>query len=359
MARETAKKYKVPVIMDTSDRGMIDIERFDLEPNRSIMHGLVEEVSYTQIMGMTKTEKLPITMKLAGIFDLSPRLKASMMELDETITTWPQLASAVNYGGGITCDLSRKILLNQITISGRFYLDYAAQFASNAHLIRQELYVEKDEVLTKEYMLNIVNSLSNIEGKDFPSNEQIEQLVETANMAPSGGNSQPWKWLYNKGVLHLFHESSLSKSLLDYSNFGSYLAFGAVLYNLELAAHNHGYTIQYQFYDSAKSKLIYSIVFEKSDIEKNDLYDYIPLRQTNRNKGTQKIWDAALEKPLKEAAYSIEGCELNIISDRNLMEKLAAISAAGERWRILDRQGHYDTFVEELRWTEEEIEHTE
>ena len=30
--------------MDTSDRGMLDIERFDLEPERSIFHGLVEHL---------------------------------------------------------------------------------------------------------------------------------------------------------------------------------------------------------------------------------------------------------------------------------------------------------------------------
>src|SRR5258708_1043474 len=39
ISRYKARELKIPVVMDTSDRGMLDVERFDLEPDRPILHG--------------------------------------------------------------------------------------------------------------------------------------------------------------------------------------------------------------------------------------------------------------------------------------------------------------------------------
>nr|MCU0374940.1 ThiF family adenylyltransferase [Chitinophagaceae bacterium] len=39
MARLAARRHKIPVMMETSDKGMLDVERFDLEPERPLLHG--------------------------------------------------------------------------------------------------------------------------------------------------------------------------------------------------------------------------------------------------------------------------------------------------------------------------------
>ena len=41
MLREQARAQRIPVLMETSDRGMLDVERFDLEPQRPLLHGLL------------------------------------------------------------------------------------------------------------------------------------------------------------------------------------------------------------------------------------------------------------------------------------------------------------------------------
>ena len=43
-ARIKARSLGIPVLMDTSDRGMVDIERFDLEPDRPIFHGFLSKL---------------------------------------------------------------------------------------------------------------------------------------------------------------------------------------------------------------------------------------------------------------------------------------------------------------------------
>src|SRR5258708_2371536 len=39
LARYRARELRIPVVMDTSDRGLLDVERFDREPERTIFHG--------------------------------------------------------------------------------------------------------------------------------------------------------------------------------------------------------------------------------------------------------------------------------------------------------------------------------
>lgn len=125
LSRQKARKHRIPVVMDTNDRGMLDIERFDLDPEYPLLHGLIPPI---EDLGMLKhlsnEEKIPILGPMAGMADMSPRMKYSLGEIGKTITTWPQLASSVMLGGALVTDTCRRILLDQLKSSGRYYVDF-------------------------------------------------------------------------------------------------------------------------------------------------------------------------------------------------------------------------------------------
>jgi len=124
MVREKAKELKIPVVMDTNDRGMIDVERFDLEPNRPIFHGLIDHLSISKLKkAESDEEKLLFIDAIIDFNSCSKRLQKSMEEIGKTISTWPQLASSVNLGGALTCNVCRRILLNEFNDSGRYFVD--------------------------------------------------------------------------------------------------------------------------------------------------------------------------------------------------------------------------------------------
>jgi hypothetical protein len=123
MARYKARELRIPVVMDTNDRGMLDIERFDLEPERPILHGLMEGINPENLTTLTPAEKLQIVLKMINSEHISDRLKRTMGEVGRTVVSWPQLASAVYLGGALGAHCSRKILLNEPLPSGRFYID--------------------------------------------------------------------------------------------------------------------------------------------------------------------------------------------------------------------------------------------
>lgn len=123
-SRILAKSLKTPVLMDTSDRGMIDIERFDLQPDRPIFHGFLESFGpEDQLLRLLPDRASDMMMSLLQFQNLSERVKYSFSEIGKTITTWPQLASSVIMGGAAVCHYSRMLLLNQKVGSGRYYID--------------------------------------------------------------------------------------------------------------------------------------------------------------------------------------------------------------------------------------------
>jgi hypothetical protein len=121
--REEARRLRVPVLMDTSDRGLIDIERFDLEPDRPLLHGLVGATRANELKGLSPEDRIAFVFKILDYSRLSTRMQGSLLNIHKTLETWPQLGSGVTLGGALTTDVARRLLLGELTCSGRFYVD--------------------------------------------------------------------------------------------------------------------------------------------------------------------------------------------------------------------------------------------
>lgn len=121
--RQFCKAVGIPVVMDTNDRGMVDIERFDLEPDRPLFHGKIEHFDLENITIFDQETRMALVSAIISLDQLSERLKYSMGEIGKTITSWPQLASGVTLGGAATANVVRRIFLDQLRTSGRFFVD--------------------------------------------------------------------------------------------------------------------------------------------------------------------------------------------------------------------------------------------
>ena len=365
LSRYKARELKIPVVMEASDRCTVDVERFDLEPDRAILHGLVNHLDIDTLKQLKTTEeKIPYMLDVLGIETSSLRLKASMLEIEQSINTWPQLASAVTMGGGIATDVSRRLLLNQFTDSGRYHLDIEELIGNkkktngkgiNNHLSEQSL--TQSEMKTIALKLNVSMKDTYLE----PTQTQIQLLLDAATKAPSNGNSQPWLWYYSNGNLYLFHDVSRSNSLLDFNYIASYISFGAATENLILKSHEIKLHPNITVFPIAEEpRIICQIVFSKQqqntkENEYNYLVTEIENRVTNRTVSERKMIDGNLLLELKKASHSIDGAQLQIIESIEDIEKLAKIVSTTERLLIMDQRGHSD-FVNETRWTKEENE---
>lgn len=119
--RSIAKKHSIPVIMETSDRGMLDIERFDLHPEMPIFHGLLEGDKSPEEMLADNPKEL--VLRIINPANASKRGAYSLTRMGAEIRTWPQLAEDVLLGGASAAKACRNILLGNPVKTGRHYID--------------------------------------------------------------------------------------------------------------------------------------------------------------------------------------------------------------------------------------------
>ncbi|MFI0206431.1 MULTISPECIES: ThiF family adenylyltransferase [Streptomyces] len=122
-AREHARRRRVPVLMDTNDRGLLDIERFDLEPDRPLFHGRVGGVTAAEVRDLDQTEAVRFLLDIVDGSGLSPAMTDALTRIGRTLSSWPQLASGVMLGAALVTDTARRILLGDPLPSGRHYID--------------------------------------------------------------------------------------------------------------------------------------------------------------------------------------------------------------------------------------------
>ena len=119
LLRLFAKSFRIPLLMETSDRGLLDVENYqdELEP---IFHGGIAE---SEIEGLLNDNSNNVLMRFIDLNTASKRGVESMMEIGKSIDTWPQLASDVFHGGATLTIAARNILLGNQIPSGRYFID--------------------------------------------------------------------------------------------------------------------------------------------------------------------------------------------------------------------------------------------
>ncbi len=348
--------------MEASDRCTIDIERFDLNPHLPILHGAVEHLDISNIRNLkTMEEKLPYILPIVGIETMSPRLKASAVEIGQSISTWPQLASAVAMGGGITADICRKVLLGQLSVSGRFFIDID-DLICDAAQVAQPL-THNATPLTNEA---IISASSKVPAEAVPGaikdEELLRTLVEAAILAPSAGNNQPWKWCNDSGRLLLFNEPERSAAFANFENMITHLSMGTAIENVYLKASDLGVVIDTKLFPLGNTGIlnpVATVTARRGDhVTRDELVDYVATRHTNRKPGNGgKIVSEVLEE-MRHAAMQRGIASIKMLTEKDAIDRIADIAGRSEKLRMFIPQGHSDLFDREIRWGKESAEKT-
>ena len=128
IVRDAAIERGLPILMETSDRGLLDVERFDLEPTRPPFHGLLGPgFDFAGVADLSPREIVPHVLKILDASELSERMRASLPEIGTTLSTWPQLAGDVQLGGASVAAAVRRIGLGLPLSSGRARVDLNQQ----------------------------------------------------------------------------------------------------------------------------------------------------------------------------------------------------------------------------------------
>lgn len=127
--REHARRRRIPVVMETSDGGILDVERFDLEPDRPLLHGLLGDLDASALADITPEQKGPLAARILDPSKLTPRMLASIPEIGRTLSTWPQLGGDVALGGASVAAVVRAFGIGSPPPSGRVRINLDTHIA--------------------------------------------------------------------------------------------------------------------------------------------------------------------------------------------------------------------------------------
>lgn len=125
LVREFCRQHGIPVLMatDNGESILLDVERFDLEPDRPIFHGLLGDMKPEDLEHITKEQWFEIAKKIIQPQYMSKRMQSSLSEIGKTLQGIPQLGSSATVAGSAVSFAVRKIANHQTMDSGRYAID--------------------------------------------------------------------------------------------------------------------------------------------------------------------------------------------------------------------------------------------
>jgi hypothetical protein len=137
--RREAQKRGIAVLSaaDDGDSALLDIERYDLEPDYTPYHGLIpaDVLNYLETATGIPRQALGVLIGkyFVGSKNIPLRMFKSLAEVSKTLPSWPQLGGAATQSGIAIAYASRRIILGQSLKAGRYVIGPDQVLDSDVH----------------------------------------------------------------------------------------------------------------------------------------------------------------------------------------------------------------------------------
>lgn len=185
--------------------------------------------------------------------------------------------------------------------------------------------------------------------------EDIKKIIKAGTMAPSGDNSQPWRFEIKQNELRVFNLPDRDNPFLNFGQRGSYIAHGGLIENIDIAASNLGYdTDIVLFPDNTDDEFVARIIFERNENREKDLsYNFIFTRHTNRKPYKNDKLDSAQKEYIINSSDQIKDGFVKLIDDEE-KKKTAGRSGSSAEIVILENKTLHGYLFDHVVWSEKE-----
>jgi hypothetical protein len=180
----------------------------------------------------------------------------------------------------------------------------------------------------------------NVREADFPTSgnlsDQLKFLLKYAVLAPSGPNTQPWKFSINDDQVSLIADFTRSLPSVDPTDRTLYISHGCLLTNLLVAAEHFGFGYNLKCLPEGLSgDRTAAVQFFKEPAEQKfpDLFREITKRHTNRMKYEDRAIEDETLLRLKDCVNK-DGFKLDIITDKEGRTEMADILARAHKIQL-------------------------
>lgn len=169
---------------------------------------------------------------------------------------------------------------------------------------------------------------------------QMKEIVRYAALAPSGHNTQCWRFRLENRSIAILPDLSRRTPVVDPDDHHLYVSLGCAAENLIQGARAFGFMGNAEF--NPASDGVITVALEQSRAEESPLFKAIPYRQCTRTDYDGKPLDSG-ELRLLEAAGTGNGVSLILLTEREAMEKVLEYVVQGNTMQI-----NNPAFVSEL-----------
>ncbi len=196
-----------------------------------------------------------------------------------------------------------------------------------------------------------------MEEQPLKAREAIE-LIRFATLAPSGHNTQPWKFTINENSIQICPDLSRCLPVVDPDNHALFISLGCALENLLIAAHCSGLGTDVEYFLPGETQecLIVHLSRDSSQWNETDatLLKAIPQRQSTRNAYENR---EILQEDLRqlERASVREGIQFRLFTTPQEIEPIIEFVKEGNRRQFSD-SAFIDELLSWIRFSRREVE---
>ena len=182
----------------------------------------------------------------------------------------------------------------------------------------------------------------------------IKKILESAILAPSGDNCQPWSFIVKGNQINIINLSERDTSLFNFCQRASLIAHGALIENILIASSASGYNIKLKaFPDNLNPSLIATVELGKSEVRDESLYPYITQRATNRKPYKSIPLTAKQRNTLLNTSSVFANAGVKLVEELDRKAFIAEAIALTDRL-VFENPYLHSFLFEHIRWTEEE-----
>lgn len=184
----------------------------------------------------------------------------------------------------------------------------------------------------------------------------VNHLIYHATLAPSGHNTQPWRFSAEENIVRIYPDFNRSLPVVDPDNHALYISLGCALENLVISAKQDGLTSTADYFpEDEEEECIRVTLTEESTQKEQELFEAIPVRQSNRSMyDERKISPSDFDKLLQANISDMVSVKTFDTNEKEVEPFIELVKQAS-KIQFSDKQ-----FVEELiswiRFTKNEIQ---
>ncbi len=182
----------------------------------------------------------------------------------------------------------------------------------------------------------------------------VAGVVRAALLAPSGDNCQPWRFVWHDPDLDIYWVPDLAESLYDVDRAASWIALGAMLTNIRLAAGSTALSAAASVFPTGSTpNRVACVRLTRDGGLREPLAHALESRCVNRRPYASTPLSPDARAALVRAASAIPGVHLQLVEEPSARNRVAEAAASNDRLLFENRALH-DGLFRWVRWTNEE-----